>query len=38
MDKDVAAYNQAATSGGVAPLKTTGAPPAPPRRGGRGGN
>ncbi len=37
MDKDVPAYNQTVAPGGVAPLKTTGAPPAPARA-GRGGN
>jgi hypothetical protein len=37
MEKDVPAYNQTAVPGGVAPLKTTGAPPAPVRT-GRGGN
>ena len=37
MDKDVPAYNQTVSPGGVAPLKTTGAPPAPARA-GRGGN
>jgi hypothetical protein len=36
MDKDVASYNQSVGSSGVAPLKTTGAPPPPPRT-GRGG-
>ncbi len=39
MDRDVPAYNQVVTPSGVAPLKTTGAPPAPTRTGrGRGGN
>lgn len=38
MDKDVPAYNQAVSSSGVAPLKTTGAPPAPVRGGRGGGN
>jgi photosystem II stability/assembly factor-like uncharacterized protein len=39
MDKDVPAYNQQLGTSGVAPLKTTGAPPAPPRAGrGGGGN
>jgi hypothetical protein len=37
MDKDIPAYNQSVTGSGVAPLKTTGAPPAPAGRGGRGG-
>jgi hypothetical protein len=37
MDKDIPAYNQTAAGSGVAPLKTTGAPPAPARTGGRGG-
>ena len=37
MDKDVAAYNKAIEGSGVAPLKTTGAPPPPVPRGGRGG-
>jgi photosystem II stability/assembly factor-like uncharacterized protein len=37
MDKDVAAYNQVAAAAGIAPLKTTGAPPAPIRA-GRGFN
>ena len=36
MEKDVPAYNQSVSSGGIAPLKTTGAP-APPPRAGRGG-
>jgi photosystem II stability/assembly factor-like uncharacterized protein len=36
MDKDIPAYNQSVSSSGVAPLKTTGAPPAPVRTGGRG--
>jgi photosystem II stability/assembly factor-like uncharacterized protein len=39
MDKDVPTYNSTVSSGGVAPLKTTGAPPAPVRAGrGGGGN
>jgi hypothetical protein len=37
MDKDIPAYNQGITGTGLAPLKTTGAPPAPVRMGGRGG-
>jgi hypothetical protein len=37
LEKDVPAYNQSVASSGVAPLKTTGAPPAP-QRAGRGGN
>ncbi len=37
MDKDVPAYNNAVTGSGVAPLKTTGAPPPPVRQGGRFG-
>ena len=37
MEKDVPAYNRSVAGGGVAPLKTTGAPPAPVRA-GRGGN
>ena len=37
MEKDVPAYNRSVSPGGVAPLKTTGAPPAPVRA-GRGGN
>ena len=37
MDKEVAAYNSTAAAAGIAPLKTTGAPPAPPPTGGRGG-
>jgi hypothetical protein len=37
MDKDIPAYNQSVTGSGVAPLKTTGAPAAPIRTGGRGG-
>jgi hypothetical protein len=37
MDKDVPAYNQQVGSSGVAPLKTTGAPPAPARTGRGGG-
>ncbi len=37
MDKDIPAYNKSITGSGVAPLKTTGAPPAPAGRGGRGG-
>jgi hypothetical protein len=38
MDKDVPAYNQAVSASGIAPLKTTGAPPAPARAGRGGGN
>ena len=39
MEKDVAAYNQSIAGSGLEPLKTTGAPPPPPRTGGRfGGN
>jgi hypothetical protein len=38
MDKDVPAYNQSVSASGVAPLKTTGAPPAPIRSGRGGGN
>ena len=38
MDKDVPAYNQMVSPNGVAPLKTTGAPPAPARAGRGGGN
>jgi len=37
MSKDIPAYNQTVTGSGVAPLKTTGAPAAPIRTGGRGG-
>jgi hypothetical protein len=37
MGKDIPAYNQTVSGSGVAPLKTTGAPPAPIRPGGRGG-
>ena len=37
MEKDVPAYNHTVSPGGVDPLKTTGAPPAPVRA-GRGGN
>jgi hypothetical protein len=37
MDKDIPAYNQTVSGSGVPPLKTTGAPPAPAGRGGRGG-
>src|SRR6202012_4917750 len=37
MDKDIPAYNQAVSGTDLAPLKTTGAPPAPAGRGGRGG-
>jgi photosystem II stability/assembly factor-like uncharacterized protein len=37
MDKDIPAFNQSVSGSGVAPLKTTGAPPAPIRTGGRGG-
>lgn len=37
MDRDVPAYNQKISSSGLAPLKTTGAPPAPIRQGGRFG-
>ena len=36
MEKDVPAYNQRISGFGLAPLKTTGAPPPPPRA-GRGG-
>jgi hypothetical protein len=38
MEKDVPAYNQTVTASGVEPLKTVGAPPAPPRAGRGGGN
>ena len=38
MDKDVPAYNQTVGASGVAPLKTTGAPPAPVRAGRGGGD
>ena len=37
MDRDVAAYNRSIAGSGLAPLQTTGAPPAPVRTGGRGG-
>ena len=37
MDVDVPAYNRQVSGSGVAPLKTTGAPPPPPRQGGRFG-
>jgi photosystem II stability/assembly factor-like uncharacterized protein len=37
MEKDVPAYNNALTGSGVAPLKTTGAPPPPVRAAGRFG-
>jgi photosystem II stability/assembly factor-like uncharacterized protein len=37
MERDVPAYNQQISSGGITPLKTTGAPPPPARTGGRGG-
>jgi hypothetical protein len=38
MEKEVPAYNQGIASSGIAPLKTTGAPPPPARAGfGRGG-
>jgi photosystem II stability/assembly factor-like uncharacterized protein len=37
MEKDVPAFNQQIQAGGLAPLKTTGAPPPPARTGGRGG-
>jgi photosystem II stability/assembly factor-like uncharacterized protein len=37
MDKEVPAYNQSISSSGLPPLQTTGAPPAPPMGGGRGG-
>ena len=37
MDKDVPAYNQSIAGSGLEPLKTTGAPPPPPRTGGRFG-
>ncbi len=37
MDKDVPAYNSAIAGSGLAPLKTTGAPPPPARAGGRFG-
>ena len=36
MDRDVAAYNKSISGSGLAPLKTTGAPP-PAVRAGRGG-
>jgi hypothetical protein len=38
MDKDVPAFNQTVGASGVAPLKTTGAPPAPVRAGRGGGD
>ena len=38
MDKDVPAFNQTVGPSGIAPLKTTGAPPAPVRAGRGGGN
>jgi hypothetical protein len=37
MEKDVPAYNTAIGGSGLAPLKTTGAPPPPARTGGRFG-
>jgi hypothetical protein len=37
MEKDVPAFNQAIKDSGIAPLKTTGAPPPPARTGGRFG-
>ena len=37
MDKDVPAFNQQIQGSGLAPLKTTGAPPPPARTGGRFG-
>jgi hypothetical protein len=37
MEVDVPAYNQSISGSGIAPLKTTGAPPAPARQGGRFG-
>ena len=37
MERDVPAYNKQVEGSGVAPLKTTGAPPPPPRTGGRFG-
>jgi len=37
MEKDVPAYNKQIESNGLAPLKTTGAPPPPPQRGRFGG-
>jgi hypothetical protein len=37
MDKDVAGYNKSIAGSGVAPLQTTGAPPPPAPRMGRGG-
>jgi hypothetical protein len=37
MEKDVPSYNNAVSGSGVAPLKTTGAPPPPIRQGGRFG-
>jgi len=37
MEKDVPAYNSAVSGSGLAPLKTTGAPPPPARTGGRFG-
>jgi hypothetical protein len=36
MEKDVPAYNQSVAGQGIEPLKTTGAPPPPPRRPGFG--
>jgi len=35
MEKDVPAFNRQIEGSGLAPLKTTGAPPTPPRSGGR---
>jgi hypothetical protein len=37
MDKEVPAFNEQVKGSGLAPLQTTGAPPPPPRTGGRGG-
>src|SRR5260370_14093217 len=37
MEKDVPAFNQQIQGSGLAPLKTTGAPPPPARTGGRFG-
>ena len=37
LEVDVPAYNQSISGSGMAPLKTTGAPPAPARQGGRFG-
>ena len=37
MERDVPAFNQAIKGSGLAPLKTTGAPPPPARSGGRFG-